>query len=328
MARRLSDSLPLSFALALACLVAASCGGAGASVDRPDAVDLDRALPEGVETLLRLRPRALLASDETSRVVTAIVPEERLDAFSSRHGVELREVGLILHASYPRAGSVVLVEGPFHARVVVGEIGHRMAPLESSADEPEYRRAGIYRRQRFELIALGPHELAMVDGPPALSGLVLHTRDAAREAPTEAPSRLRGIVAAERDAPFLLFRHGRPDGLPPEGVGLLLARLEDASLAISPVGSLEPGALELRVRLFGDFPPGADENFRALIAGLSEDDLGRAIGLEEIARSLAIEVLPVEIRFTAHVRASTLARGLRVLVGAEIDELLDDVSGT
>jgi len=318
----------VALALALACLVAAGCGGGSASVDRPDSVDLDLTVPEGVETLVRLRPRALLASDETSRVVTAIVPEERLDAFSSRHGVDPRAAELIVHASYPRAGSVVLVEGPFHARVVVGEIGHRMAPLESSTDEPEYRRAGIYQRHRFELITLGPHALAMVDGPPALSGLVLHTRDAARVAPTEAPSRLRSIVAAERDSPFLLVRHGRPDDLPPQGVGLLLARLEDASLAISPAGSAEPGALELRVRLFGEFPPGADENFRALIAGLSEDDLGRAIGLEEVARSLAIEVLPLEIRFTARVRASTLARGLRVLVGAEIDELLDDVSGT
>lgn len=306
------------------------CGGSSSLPEPPRALDLDAIVPDGAVGVLRARPRALLAADATGRVVTAIVPSERLDAFAARHGVELREVELLTYASYPGAGGIVLASGPFHAEVVVGEIGHRMAPLESSADAPVYRRAGVYRMRRFELLALGPHEVAVIDGPPQLAGLVVHTRDAAREASAadETSSRLRTILRAERDAPFVLVRHGRPDELPPEGVGLLLARLEDASLAIDDVGPTDPGSLELRVRLFGEFPPGADENFRTLIASLSEDDLGRAVGLEEIARSLAIDTLEHEVRLTARVRASTLARGLRVLLGAEIDEMLDDVSGT
>jgi hypothetical protein len=228
---------------------------------------------------------------------------------------------VIAHASYEGAGSLLLARGPFHANVVVGEIGHRMAPLESSADRPVPRRAGVYLLRRFELLALGVHDLALVDGPPELAGLLLHTRERALGESRPSPSRLRAVVASEAEAPFVFVRHGRPE-LPPEGIGLVLARLEDASLAASTAGE-EPGAIELRARLFGAFPPGVDENLRRFVSALSEADLGRAIGLEEVARTLAIEVTEGEIRLVARLRATTLARGLRVLLGAEIEELLD-----
>jgi hypothetical protein len=319
-------------AFALAAMLTAAvvgCGGATAA-SRRAALELDDLVPDGYSSLVRLRPRALLAEDATMRVALAIVPLERLDAFRDRHGVDPRELEQVSIASYEQH-TVLLASGSFHSSVVVSEIGHRMAPLESSADSPVLRRAGIYRMRRFELLAVGAHEVALVDGPPALSGLVLHTRSDARGEPEPDSSEnrnepgLRALVRSEASAPFVYVLHGRPD-LPPEGVGLLLARLEDAVFAVAAVGPRDPGALELRARLLGEFPPGADENFRALVASLPESDLGRAVGLEEAARSLAIDSLDHEIRLTASVRASTLARGLRVLFGAEIDEMLDDAT--
>jgi hypothetical protein len=202
-----------------------------------------------------------------------------------------------------------------------------MAPLETSADSPVLRRAGIYRMRRFELIAIGAREVALVDGPPPLSGLVLHTRTVALRGPldtSEGEPRLRALVRSEASAPFVYVLHGRPE-LPPEGVGLLLARLEDATFAVAPTGRAL-GTLELRARLLGEFPPGAEVNFRTLVGSLSESDLGRAVGIEEVARTLAIEGLDHEIRLTASVRATTLARGLRVLFGAGLDEMLDDAT--
>jgi hypothetical protein len=288
-------------------------------------VALDDLVPDGYSSLLRLRPRALLAEDATLRVVSAIIPIERLDAFRDRHGVDPRELEQVSLVSYGEH-TVLLASGAFHGSVVVSEIGHRMAPLESSADAPVLRRAGIYRMRRFELLAVGAHEVALVDGPPELSGLVLHTRGLGQDdRSTATEPRLRALVRSEAAAPFLYVLHGRPD-LPPEGIGLLLARLEDATLAIAPAGTRDPGALELRARLLGEFPPGADENFRTLVSSLAESDLGRAVGLDEAARSLAIDSLAGEIRLTASVRASTLARGLRVLFGAEIDEMLDEAT--
>jgi hypothetical protein len=269
-----------------------------------------------------------LAHEDLGAIVSALLPADVLEGFATRHGVDPRELDLLVVAGYGEEGALVLAEGPFVARVVVGEIGHRMSPLESQSDDPFYRRAGVYLRRRFELIALGQRELALVSGPPALSGLVLHQLRAdeagVSPAPGEepeglSPQRVRTILLGERDAPFVVVQHGRPE-LPPEGVGLLLARLEDAVLSVAPSA---PGSLALRVRLYGEFPPGADENFRTLIASLSEADLGRALGLEEIARSLAIEVVGPEIRLTATVRAATLSRGLRMLAGAEISEMLE-----
>ncbi len=300
------------------------CGGPPPSAP-PRVLDLDDTIPDGYSSLLRIRPRELLAQDATMRVAEAIVPSTRLDAFRDRHGVDARELEVLARATYDGAGSIVVARGTFHANVVVGEIGHRMAPLESSADRPLTRRAGIYLMRRFELIALGAHEIGLVDGPPDLAGLLVHTREEALSSDPAPRTRARSLIADEADAALLFVLHGRPE-LPPAGIGLLLARLEDSSLAASAAGPDDPGAIELRVRLFGEFPPGADENFRTLIASLSDSDLGRAVGLEEVSRTLAIEVLEGEIRLLARVRATTLARGLRVLLGAEIDEMLDDAT--
>ena len=303
---------------------AAWLGGCGAapptSVSRE--IDPDALVPDGYASLLRVRPRSLFADDATMRVVLAFVPTERLDAFRDRHGVDPREVEIASVATYERH-SVVVARGPFHAAVVVSEIGHRMAPLESSAESPVLRRAGIYRMRRFELLALGAHDVALVDGPPALSGLLVHSRDVALRGEVADSSRLRSLVREEAEAPFLYVLHGRPE-LPPEGVGLLLARLEDTAVTLSPVGTSEPGALQLRVRLLGEFPPGAEANFRALVGSLAESDLGRGLGLEEVARSLVVEVREREVALGARVRVSTLTRGLRALFGDEIEEMLDD----
>ncbi|GAB4203623.1 MAG: hypothetical protein OHK0013_17850 [Sandaracinaceae bacterium] len=307
------------------------CGGAGPTTDRsPPRVDLEAVIPDGAETVVRLRPRELLASSDLATVARALVSDEALDAFSERHGVDPRTLEALVLATYGERTAVVLLSGPFIARVVVGEIGHRMSPLESSADAPIYRRAGVYLRRRFELLALGAHELALIDGPPALSGRIV-----ARVSRPEAPSppadggngvpalRLRTILEGEQAAPFVLVRHGRPE-LPPAGVGLLLARMEDAVLTLSPG---DPGSVIIRARLFGEFPPGAEENFRTLVASLSDTDLGRALGFEEIARALAIEVVGSEIRLTASVRSQTLARGLRLFGGAGLAELLEPPPG-
>jgi hypothetical protein len=308
----------------------AACGGAAPSGDGTvePAVDVEAVIPEGAGTIVRARPRALLAAEELAAVVRAVAPDEALDAFSQRHGVDPRTLETVVLATYGEHDRVVLASGPFLARVVVGEIGHRMSPLESSADAPIYRRAGTYLRRRFELLALGSHELALVDGPPSLAGRLVASRSGpmasgrTSEPPTEvgiAAARLRTLLEGERDAPFLWIQHGRPD-LPSEGVGLLLARLEDAALTLS---TGEPGMVVVRVRLYGEFPPGADENFRTLIGSLSEAELGRALGLEEIARTLAIDVVGPEIRLAATLRSSTLARGLRLFGGAGIGELIE-----
>lgn len=284
---------------------------------------MEALIPEGATTVARARPRELLTSPDLASIVHALAPDEALEAFSRRHGVDPRTLDTLVLASFDERDTVVLASGPFVARVVVAEIGHRMSPLESSADAPVFRRAGTYLRRRFELLELGANAVALVDGPPALSGALVASRSGST--PTARPEAgvsttpLRTLLDGVRDAPLVLVRRGRPD-LPPSGVGLLLARLEDTVVTLT---ASAPGSVVVRARLYGEFPPGADENFRTLVRSLSEADLGRALGLEEIARTLAIEVVAPEIRLAATVRSTTLARGLRLLGGAGIGELLE-----
>ena len=119
-------------------------------------------------------------------------------------------------------------------------------------------------------------------------------------------------------APLVLMRHGRPD-LPPTGVGLLLARLEHTVVSFDAVGP----ALEVDVHLDGAFPPGAEANFRSLVSSIAESDMGQALGMDEVEATLTVTATPSAVSMHATVDSQTLAAGLRALVGAEMDELLD-----
>jgi hypothetical protein len=270
-------------------------------------------IPPGATTIVAVAPAAIFASDALRPVAQELVSAERLDAFRARHGVDLRTLERLVIAEYgPSEGltegaTIYFARGAFHAEVVVAEIGNRMSPLESEDSRPVMRRAGTYRMQRVELLALGPTTVALTDGPPALSGRIVATQQAAR---TRAET-------GSFDAPLVLMRHGRPD-LPPEGLGLLLARLEHTTVTFNAVGL----ALEIDVQLQGEFPPGAEDNFRTLVTSIAQSDLGHALGMQEVARSLVVHASSSEVSMHATADAATIASGLRALVGAEMDELL------
>jgi hypothetical protein len=183
-----------------------------------------------------------------------------------------------------------------------------MSPLESEDNRPLMRRAGTYRMQRMELLALGPTTVALTDGPPALAGRIVAAQQSAQTRES----------SATFTAPLVLMRHGRPE-LPPGGLGLLLARLEHTTITFDAVGP----TLVIDVHLEGEFPPGAEDNFRALVASVAHSDLGEALGMQEVERSLVVHASSSEVTMHAAAEAATIAGGLRALVGAEMDELLE-----
>lgn len=279
---------------------------------------IEALVPDGFESLVRARPDVLFSSPATRAVIDAVVPSARVDAFRDRHGVDPRSLETLVVATYPDAEVAWLARGAFHASIVVGEIGHRMTPLESSAERPVMRRAGTYLARRFELLALGPHEVALVDGSPALAGRIASRLRAESEAP--APARERSLIDAASSAP-LFYLHRGPFGLPPEGIGLVLSRLEDLTLTLGP-DATDPAWLVVEARLLGDFPTTIEENLRAFLGSLAESELGQALGIAEAARALEIARSDGDVQLRARLRASTLSRGLRVLFGAEIDEMM------
>lgn len=277
-------------------------------------------IPPGATTIVAISPSTIFASEELRSVANELVSAERLDAFRARHGVDLRTLERLVVAEYGTpeetdamhrgvTGTLYIARGPFHAEVVVAEIGNRMSPLESQDDHP-MRRAGMYRLSRVELLALGPTTVALTNGPPELAGQIVAAQRSANARAAE--------MRTQFDAPLVLMRHGRPD-LPPTGIGLLLARLEHTVVSFDAVGT----HLEVQVHLDGEFPPGADANFRALVSSIAESDLGRALGMQEVEESLVVDATASSVLMHAEVDVHTLSSGLRELVGAEMNELLN-----
>lgn len=298
-------------------LVGCGAGPTPAPVYEPR---VEMLIPPGATTIVALSPSAIFASEGLRSVANELVSAERLDAFRARHGVDLRTLERLVVAEYGTpeetdavhrgvSGTLYIARGPFHAEVVVAEIGNRMSPLESQDDRP-MRRAGMYRLSRIELLALGPTTVGLTNGPPEFAGQIVATQ---RAASTRAQD-----VSPQFDAPLVLMRHGRPD-LPPTGIGLLLARLEHTVVSFNDVGA----HLEVQVHLEGEFPPGADDNFRALVSSVAQSDLGHALGMQEVEESLVVNASSTAVLMRAEVDAHTLSSGLRELVGAEMNELLN-----
>lgn len=319
----------LDVGVVLLALGLASCGAATPSAapvdDAPaprDVGALWTLVPEGSTLLLLTEPSALFDAPASRRVIDAIVPAERLDRFSARTGVDPRTLTELVYAVHPD-GQVVLARGPVDAAFAVREAGERMAPVESSVDEPFVRRVGFLGSQRVDLAAIAPNTIAWVAGTPQLAAGVLAAADLDED---ERDHAFRGHTAELRrelsPAPFAVFAP-EPLDLPRDtGVGMLMAR-EEALAATARPHETGDGALSVRAELRGEFPPGAHENFRALARSIAESDLGAAIGARDALPSLRVEAEDDRVAMSAELPADVLAAGLRMLLVAEIDELLE-----
>ena len=293
--------------------------GSGDAVDQRPPLVLVELVPAQASVVVEASPTAIAASPSLLAIAHAFAPDERLDAFSARHGVDPRTLDELVWAD-TEDGWLLLVRGPFMSRSVVGEVGARMAPVESSADAPWMRRAGVYRGSRLELVALEEHTLLLVAGAPSLTAAVLARAAGDDREPGALGGAEVAALRAEHLGRPLLVHAPQPLGLPLDsGVGLLLAR-ETALLA--SLHATEDGHVALAVDLRGEFPPGADENFRALVGSLADSDLGRAVGMEDAASSLRAQADERQVLLQTSVPAAVVASGLRVLFDAEIRELL------
>ncbi len=279
----------------------------------PDVVAL---LPRGTTSVVVASPRRLFEDAASRAVIARLVPDARFEALRVQHGIDLRTLDQVVVASY-EDGDVYVLRGPFLARVAVAEIAHRMVPIESRAEEPRFRVAGVFRGARVDAIAIGPHTLAVVAGAPALSGRLVATLDGDSTAFDAAELRSFGV-----DVPFVWVRPV-PLRLPVEApVAILLARERSMAVVAMPDGAR---SIALTVRFTGEFPPGADENFRQLVASLAQSDLGRAVGMASALPTLSVAAQGSRVELSAVLGAEGLARGLWLAVGAEIEEALEDV---
>lgn len=311
----------------------AACGGSPTRSDLPSSRivfegALTDLLPEDPKLVVMARPRELFGDPTSRLVIDAIIPDDRFENYRQHTGIDPRELDELVWAELDE-GSLCVIRGPFNAPLAVAEMGRQMLPLESSSEEPFLRRGGHYAGARRDLMSLSNETLVAVTGAPPLSRELLERiasdqrdLDARRDPSNPAIASGSGFNGwrGDRDAPFIVVVPG-PLGLPADsGVGLLLARERTLTVSVTPDGA---GAVLLQIDLEGEFPPGADRNFRALAESLAATDLGAALGMRDALSSLSIAADDAHVSLRAMLPARVLAAGLRVLFQAEITELLE-----
>jgi hypothetical protein len=266
---------------------------------------------------------AVVSSSAFARILDALLLPGALDRFAARTGVDLRTLQEAVYADFGERGALWLARGPIDAPAVVREAGARRAIVESEADAPFVRRAGFFTGGRREVVALAPDVLVVTEGPAIepLATLLACAASRTRRCPSAFSGRdAASLLVGLRDAPVVVHA---PTGLDlPESAGLatLLAGTRALAVAVTPHGSDQ---LALRAALRGRFPARVAENFRVWFVGVGASELGATLGFEEAASGLEVTTDVDALRLDTGVDAGRLARGLRVLFAAELDELLD-----
>lgn len=279
-------------------------------------------VPPGARLVIVARPAALFTSEAAARIVDALVLPGGLDHFTARTGVDPRRLLEAVYAEYDDGASLVLVRGPIDAQLVVEEAGARMSAVESRADHPLVRRAGLFSDERRELVALERDVIVVASGPAIghLATLLACVTSSRGRCPSAfAGNDAAALFAAHQDAPLAFFA---PTGLTlPEGFGTtdLLAGTRAVVAVVEPH---ELGELDVELEFRGRFPSGAEENFRALLRSVAATDLGTMVGLRTAAEHATVHQLANGVRLQTTLELAPLLYGLEVLFAGEIRGLL------
>ncbi len=299
-------------------LVVAGCGGAPPRPRAALQLPLTDYLPAAAHFVVVAAPHEVMAQPALAAVVSGLISGERFDAFRAHNGIDPRSLDSLAYAEYRDAdgralGTVLAIRGPFNARVAVGEMAHRMIPVESESDEPYFRRGGVYAGARRDAIAIDEHTLVLVTGAPRLASEALDI--ASSRALSGDGDALLDALAAPVVALF-----PQPLALP-LGSDLALLMARERALAIAVAGQGADRVL-LRAEARGEFPPGIEDNLRTLVGSLAATDLGHQLGMAELRGSLELTLTPTGVSASGDVSSSTLVRGLRALLVAEIPEIV------
>lgn len=310
----------MTFRYLLCCLLLTACAGLARRGERgaPALGPLIELVPEGASVVLVARPRELAQQPGAEALFRALVSEEHERAFAERTGVEPLAVEELVALELPPHGYVLLVRGPFDARSVVERAGERLALRDVVSDEPIVRREGLAGQGRYAYAALAEHALLVArDAPPSLLAALLARRAKQGEGGVLDPADARALYAEHASSPLVLIAP-KPLALEPgSNVALLFARERALAVSVRPVGEVLGVGIDLR----GEFPPGAEHNFRALAHSLGSASLGRALGLSHVAETMAIRVDAEGAFVTFALAARELVAGVRMMFYADMREL-------
>jgi hypothetical protein len=246
------------------------------------------------------------------------VTEEREREFSQRTGVDPLAVEELVVFELSPNGYVMLLRGPFDAQSVVERAGERLALTDVVSDKPVVRREGLAGQGRYAYAALAAHSLLVArDAPPQLLAEILARREQHGRPSALAPAPARSLYSEHAGQPLLLLS---PEPLalePGSNVALLFAREQALAVTVRPHATVLAVGIDMR----GEFPPGAEHNFRALARSLAGASLGRALGLSRVAETMAIRVDSQGAFVTFAIDARELVAGVRMLFYDDLREL-------
>lgn len=305
----------------LLCTLLAACGGRfgrGAQAAESDLVPLVELVPSGPRWLIQARPRVLAEQEGARTLWRTLITEERERQFADRTGVDPLLLDELVAIELPPSGYLLLARGPFDATSVVERAGERLAVLDVKSEQPVVRREGLAGQGRYAYAALAPHTILVAkDAPPQWVAKVLarradRTHDGALD---NADAR---TLHAEHAASPLVVWAPTPLALEPgTNVALLFARERALAVSVRPTHN----ALAVGIDLRGEFPPGAENNFRALARSLASAQLGRALGLSRVPESMAIRVDGQGTFVTFALEVSELVAGVRMLFFDDLKQL-------
>jgi hypothetical protein len=220
----------------------------------------------------------------------------------------------------PPSGYVLMARGPFAAESVVESAGKRIAVPDVSTDQPLLRREGLRGDGRYAYAALDTHAiLAAKDAPPELVAQILERREDLKSPRAFDAPDARALEIDFASSPLVLFQLVPLTFEPGTAIGLLFARERALALSLRPTTHTLAFVVDLR----GEFPPGAEHNFRNLVRSMGQAPLGSALGLARVAETMGVRLDERGVLLTASMDVHELLAALKLLFVEEMRELFD-----
>jgi hypothetical protein len=231
-----------------------------------------------------------MKNEAVPAAVAEVVPEERFQAFASRHGgIDPRAAKELIVASYPEA-MLTMAEVAFAPQSVEASFVARALSLDGRAVDGEVVRtwgtfAAPPENTREQLAMLG-HDAVMLERGhlgPLRAALAFSEGKLHRSLPALRAEPLARAAALLGDAPARAFAPGPFEGEWASGLGGLLRASTAAAVGAWPHGTTQNGTANLffRVVLLGAWgadAPAAADRLRAAFDVLANDPLGKLMG--------------------------------------------------
>lgn len=274
----------------------------------------------GGSLILMAQPKVLAESAAMRSLWRSMVFEDREQEFVHRTGVEPMQVTELVVLEVPPSGYVLMARGPFDADEVVKRAGQRIAVPDVTSDQPILRREGLRGNGRYAYASLDSHAvLAAKDAPPELIGDILtRTSDPKTPSAFDAPDAV-SLESAHAGAPLMVLQFAPIAFEPGTPIALLFARQRSLAVAVRPAGT----SLSIAVDLRGEFPPGAEHNFRTLVHSMGKAPLGSILGLSGVAEAMGVRSDEQGVLLTASLETSAIEGALKLMFAQEMREFFE-----